>query len=125
MFTDWRNVHALAGWVFNGEEGVEIYLEGAEPGLQAFVQDLKAQSPPAAGIASIDVLRADPQGLTDFTIRESQRRERPTVRISPDLPVCDACLEELFDSANRRYWYPLHQLHELRTALYGCPQSAL
>jgi hydrogenase maturation protein HypF len=96
----------LAGWVLNGEEGVEIYLEGAEPELQAFVQDLKTQPPPAASIAEIEVRRADPLGLNEFTIRASQRRERPTVRISPDLPVCDACLKELFDPADRRYWYP-------------------
>jgi hydrogenase maturation protein HypF len=98
--------NTLAGWVLNGEEGVEIYLEGAEPGLRAFVQDLKLQPPPAASIAEIEVHRADPLGLNDFTIRESEGRERPTVRISPDLPVCDACLKELFDPADRRYWYP-------------------
>jgi hydrogenase maturation protein HypF len=98
--------NTLAGWVLNGEEGVEIYLEGAEPGLLAFVRDLKTQPPAAASIAEIEVQRADPLGLHEFTIRESQRRERPTVRISPDLPVCDACLKELFDPADRRYWYP-------------------
>jgi hydrogenase maturation protein HypF len=98
--------NTLAGWVLNGEEGVEIYLEGAEPGLRAFVQDLKTQPPPAANISEIEVRHVDPQGLNDFTIRESERRERPTVRISPDLPVCDACLKELFDPTDRRYWYP-------------------
>src|SRR5271165_5338034 len=98
--------NTLAGWVLNGEEGVEIYLEGTEPGLQAFVQDLKTDPPPAASIAAIEVHPAAPIGLNEFTIRESQRRERPTVRISPDLPVCDACLKELFDPADRRYWYP-------------------
>ena len=98
--------NTLAGWVLNGEEGVEIYLEGAEPGLQAFVQDLKTQRPPAARVVEIEVRPAAPVGLNEFTIRESQRRERPTVRISPDLPVCDACLKELFDPADRRYWYP-------------------
>src|SRR5277367_1928337 len=98
--------NTLAGWVLNGEEGVEIYLEGAEPGLNAFVQDLKTLSPPAASIAGIEVHPAVPEGLNEFTIRESQRRERPTVRISPDLPVCDACLKELFDPENRRYRYP-------------------
>jgi hydrogenase maturation protein HypF len=98
--------NTLVGWVLNGEEGVEIFLEGGEPGLRAFVQDLKTQPPPAARIAEIEVYPADPIGLHDFTIRESQRRERPTVRISPDLAVCDACLKELFDPADRRYWYP-------------------
>jgi hydrogenase maturation protein HypF len=98
--------NTLAGWVLNGEEGVEIYLEGAEPGLRAFVQDLRTQPPPAANISEIEVCRVRPQGLNDFTIRESERRERPTVRISPDLPVCDACLKELFDPTDRRYRYP-------------------
>jgi hydrogenase maturation protein HypF len=98
--------NTLAGWVLNGEEGVEIYLEGAEPGLQAFVEGLKTQAPPAASIAEIEVHRTAPVGLNDFTIRESQRRERPTVRISPDLPICEDCLAELFDPADRRFWYP-------------------
>jgi hydrogenase maturation protein HypF len=98
--------NTLAGWVLNGDAGVEIYLEGPEKRLRAFVQDLETQAPPAASIAEIEVYPADPVGLNDFTIRESQRRERPTARISPDLAVCDACLKELFDPADRRYWYP-------------------
>ncbi|MGA9039254.1 MAG: carbamoyltransferase HypF [Terriglobales bacterium] len=98
--------NTLNGWVLNAEEGVEIHLEGAETGLQAFVRELKAQPPPAASIAEIDVRPAEPVGLHEFTIRTSQRRERPTVRISPDLPVCDDCLKELFDPADPRYLYP-------------------
>ena len=98
--------NTLAGWVLNGEEGVEIYLEGAEPGLQAFVQDLRTQPPPAASIAEIEIRSAFPVGLNEFTIRDSQHQHRPTVRISPDLPVCDACLKELFDPIDPRYWYP-------------------
>src|SRR5580692_3734689 len=98
--------NTLNGWVLNAEEGVEIHLEGAETGLEAFVRDLKAQPPPAASIAEIDVRWAEPVGLSEFTIRTSQRRERPTVRISPDLPVCDDCIRELFDPADQRYWYP-------------------
>jgi hydrogenase maturation protein HypF len=98
--------NTLHGWVLNAEEGVEIHLEGAETGLEAFVRELKAQPPPAASIAEIDVLPAEPEGLHEFTIRESQRRQRPTVRISPDLPVCNDCLNELFDPANPRHLYP-------------------
>ncbi len=98
--------NTLAGWVLNGEEGVEIFLEGAEKGLLAFIQDLKTQSPPASSITEVEVHRVAPLGLNEFTIRESHGSERPTVRISPDLPVCDACLKELFDPADRRYHYP-------------------
>src|ERR1017187_3346767 len=81
----------LAGWMRNGERGVEIYLEGADLGLQTFVHDLKTQPPPAAEIAEIEVQDVVPVGLHDFTIRESQRLDRPTARISPDLSVCDDC----------------------------------
>ncbi len=98
--------NTLNGWVLNAEEGVEIHLEGAETGLEAFVRDLKSQPPPAACIAEIDVRPAKATGLHEFTIRTSQRRKRPTARVSPDLPVCDECLKELFDPADPRYLYP-------------------
>jgi hydrogenase maturation protein HypF len=98
--------NTLAGWVLNGEQGVEIFVEGPEQGLAAFVRDLKMKPPPAASIAEIEVAPAQPQGFEDFKIRESQRLNQPTVRISPDLPVCDDCLRELFDPADHRFAYP-------------------
>ncbi|MEO7145166.1 MAG: carbamoyltransferase HypF [Bryobacteraceae bacterium] len=96
----------LCGWVRNGENGVEIFLEGSEQSLDAFVRGLKAQPPPAAQIATIDVVPAAPEGITDFTIRDSRRRGQPSVRISPDLAVCGDCLRELFDPHDSRYRYP-------------------
>jgi hydrogenase maturation protein HypF len=98
--------NALAGWVLNGEDGVEIHLEGTEPSLRAFLRDLESQPPRAASITAIEVTPAEPAGIEGFTIRESQRRARPTVRISPDLPVCADCLRELAEPSNRRYQYP-------------------
>lgn len=98
--------NTLNGWVLNAEEGVEIHLEGAETGLEAFVRELKEQPPPAASIAEIDVQPAESEGLHDFKIRGNQHKQHPTVRISPDLPVCNDCLKELFDPADPRYLYP-------------------
>src|SRR5579871_2827935 len=98
--------HRLAGWVLNGEEGVEIYLEGSSEALQQFVRELKTHAPPAASITEIEVRSVAAQGCTQFTIRESQRHDAPTVRISPDLPVCEDCLKELFDAGDRRFGYP-------------------
>ncbi len=81
-------------------------LRAPTTALQSFVERLRTDAPAAAVIAEIEVHEAAPDGFTDFTIRESERRDRPTVRISPDLPVCDACLKELFDPADRRFHYP-------------------
>src|SRR6202050_3764743 len=71
--------NTLNGWVLNAEEGVEIHLEGAETGLEAFVHSLKTQPPPAASIAEIEVEPAQLVGLREFSIRTSQHREHPTV----------------------------------------------
>ena len=98
--------NTLAGWVLNAEQGVEIYLEGSEQQLEAFVHELKLKPPAAASIAEIEVKPTEPVGLKEFTIRESQRTNRPTVRISPDLPVCEQCLAELFQPGDPRYFYP-------------------
>lgn len=98
--------HRLCGWVLNGEEGVEIHAEGAPADLQELVRCLKAETPPAARIAAIEVRPADPLGCNEFVIKESERRARPTVRISSDLPVCEDCLRELADPRDRRHAYP-------------------
>src|SRR6476646_914929 len=84
--------NALAGWVLNGDQGVEIHLEGSQQSLQDFINELKSNPPRAAQIAAIEVAEAQPEGLNNFAIRESVRLDRPTVRISPDLPICAACL---------------------------------
>ena len=98
--------NTLAGWVLNGEQGVEIFLEGADQGLKAFVQALKTEPPPAAQITDIEIRTSNPVGCNEFTIRESRRNEQLSVRISPDLPVCEDCLRELFDPADKRHFYP-------------------
>ncbi|MGH9406955.1 MAG: carbamoyltransferase HypF [Terriglobia bacterium] len=98
--------HQLSGWVRNGECGVEIHLEGPETAFGGFIQDLKTQPPRAARISAVDTRPAEFAGYREFTICESGSRTRPTVRISPDLPICDACLDELADPTNSRYGYP-------------------
>ncbi len=96
----------LSGWVLNGEEGVAIHLEGEEPILQEFLKRLRSEAPPASRIVEIEVASVETVGFQEFVIKESERNRRPTVRISPDLPVCDDCSRELVDPGNRRYHYP-------------------
>lgn len=104
----YRLAHAnrLAGWVLNAEQGVEMHLEGSEDSLQNFIEELRTQPPRAASMVALDVLPAKAAGFTEFTIRASHAEAHPTVRISPDMPVCDDCLAELFDPGDPRYHYP-------------------
>ena len=98
--------HDVRGWVLNGSAGVEAHLEGSPDALKSFLVALERDIPPAAHIESLEVEAVPVEGFPSFTIRQSQRQEKPTVRVSADLPVCDDCLQELFDPHNRRYGYP-------------------
>lgn len=96
----------LTGWVANDSDGVRIHAEGSEESLDAFAGDLIAHAPRAAAIAQIRVTSAEHQAFTTFSIEQSNSGLSPTAGISPDLPVCDDCLAELFDPSNRRNGYP-------------------
>jgi hydrogenase maturation protein HypF len=100
------NSLSLKGWVLNGEEGVEIHAEGEPETLAEFQRLLWAEAPPAAQIVALEAESVEPRGFHDFVIKESERKDRPTVRISPDLPVCQDCLRELEQIGDRRYQYP-------------------
>lgn len=95
----------LNGWVLNGGEGVQIHVEGPEEALGDFRRELTERPPEAARIAALEVVWAQVRGFDGFEIRTSERRDHPTVRISPDLPVCARCLDELADPADRRFGY--------------------
>jgi len=98
--------HDLRGWVLNAEHGAQIHLEGAEEQLQIFLEEMKNHPPPSAVITEIVVESAETTGFADFSIRESTGEQQPTVRISTDLPVCEKCLQELFDPQDQRHHYP-------------------
>jgi hydrogenase maturation protein HypF len=98
--------YGLKGWVRNGQEGVEICVEGREEPLQSFLEQLKTRPPMASRISSLQVETACASGFSEFTIQASGEARRPTVRISPDLPLCEKCLQELFDPLDRRFHYP-------------------
>jgi hydrogenase maturation protein HypF len=96
----------VRGWVLNGGDGVEMHLEGDAVALDALLAALVDETPPAARIAELNVAATPWEEHDAFVIRESAAEAAPTVRISPDLPTCSACLAELADPANRRHGYP-------------------
>lgn len=98
--------HQVGGWVLNHEGGVEIHAEGSPESLAAFLDELQHRPPPAARVAGLESVAVPAEGFDGFSILESQKTALPTVRISPDLPVCQACLRELFDPHDRRLHYP-------------------
>ncbi len=97
--------HRLCGWVLNDAAGVRIHAEGAAAELDAFEAALRASPPPAARIESLEVASAALQRAASFIIQESTRDAPPSVRISPDLCICEDCRRELRDPRDARYQY--------------------
>ena len=98
--------HGIAGWILNDTQGVTIHAEGAPEQVDAFIESVREKAPSAAQIESLEAIDADVVGLSCFQIRSSSDQAVTTAKISPDLPICDACLKELFQSGGRRYLYP-------------------
>lgn len=96
----------LDGSVCNDSRGVTIEVEGAADVLTRFVAAVRSEKPPLSSIQSVDIQALAVQGTAGFTILQSTLDESRRAQISPDTFVCDDCLNELFDSGDRRYRYP-------------------
>jgi hydrogenase maturation protein HypF len=97
---------ALTGWVRNTSGGVDIEVDGTQETLDAFTLALKSELPPLARVDSFDISFGIPGHFTKFEIIHSEAVKGAFQPISPDVCVCDDCLHELFDPADRRYRYP-------------------
>ena len=96
----------LKGDVANTSTGVTIYIEGALSNIESFSQDLAQKNPPLSCITKISVYPEAVKNTKGFTIAKSKNATGKSALISPDVSVCDDCLREFFDPADRRYLYP-------------------
>ncbi len=97
----------LCGTIKNTSSGVELELEGEREALERFVRDLPEHAPKLAVIEEIQTeYSGQLMGFRDFRILGSKTEALRDTLISPDISICDDCLRELLDPADRRYRYP-------------------
>ncbi len=104
----WRIAHknGISGFVRNESWGVNIFVQGQNDDLSNFIACIRNDLPPAARIDSLEIFEVPPDNrIFEFTIEPSERSEIAGL-IPPDLSVCKKCISEMFDSNNRRYYYP-------------------
>ena len=96
----------LRGTIKNTSSGVELELEGERGSLERFAEELPRRAPKLAVIEDLAVEYFDElKGFTDFRILGSKTELLRDTLISPDICICDDCLRELKDPADRRYRY--------------------
>ncbi|MBR1457720.1 MAG: carbamoyltransferase HypF [Oscillospiraceae bacterium] len=99
--------HDLNGYIKNTSSGVELELEGEHAALERFCEALPQRAPKLAVIEEIRTRYTEETvGYRGFTIRQSKTEAFRNTLISPDICICDDCLRELLDPADRRYRYP-------------------
>jgi hydrogenase maturation protein HypF len=98
--------YKLSGFVLNDSEGVLIEAEGSADTLNTFCQAIRAEAPPLARVESIEIVPIQPARSDHFEIQHSVSAAQRATLIAPDSTTCADCLQELFDPADRRYYYP-------------------
>ena len=96
----------VTGTVANLGPYVEIFAQGDEDKVDDFVRLIEEQPPKRAAILKIDNRTLDDAPIYDsFEIIESGKTSGE-IFVSPDIAICDECLEELYSKKNRRYLHP-------------------
>ena len=96
----------VRGWVINGADGVRIHAEGPRDAVESFTSAVRETAPPMARVERCDVAEVDVCGFEAFTIERSLDDPDAMTLVSPDIATCPQCIEELLDTADRRYRYP-------------------
>lgn len=98
----------LKGFVHNNESGVYILLQGDEKQIKSFLKTLQKTPPP---LAKIEELIIEQQPITQefeaFSIVQTEVKNAKTSLVSPDIAVCDKCIEDILNPNNFRYNYAL------------------
>ena len=96
----------LAGWVINSASGLMLEVEGEQVSVIEFARRLDTERPPPAVVLASETTWLESAGFSGFEIRHSDDEGEKSAAVLPDLATCPHCLDELFDSANRRFQYP-------------------
>lgn len=98
----------VTGFVVNDPAGVIIEAQGPESRLDEFAGRLLRERPALAEIGAVVCEALPPSaGEGEFVIRESYWEGDVAADVSVDTAVCQECLAEMLDPADRRYRYPL------------------
>src|SRR5690348_11145079 len=96
----------LTGYVLNSSSGVTIEIEGLEPAVAKFLEEIRISSPPLSEVQELVATDLDPSGSKDFIIERSVAEPGEFVLVSPDIGTCDDCWRDFGDPENRRFGYP-------------------
>ncbi|MCJ7448810.1 MAG: carbamoyltransferase HypF [Bacteroidales bacterium] len=87
--------YGLVGEVDNRTDGVSVIVQGDLKTIDRFSNDILQNAPPASQIKSIEINLTYFTGYDSFKITGSKTINNQITEISPDIAVCEECLNDL------------------------------
>lgn len=92
----------LKGWVENRNDGVIIKISCEKKETYNFIEKIKDQAPLASSIKDISFSEIKFEYFDAFNIKKSESSSFEITEVSPDIAVCDACLEDIKKQKHRK-----------------------
>jgi len=89
------NQFNLMGNVSNGSDGVNLELQGSPKNIELFDEEFLGSFPPLAHIDSFEKHPICIENETTFEIIQTNNSNSKTTLVSPDIKVCNDCLEDI------------------------------
>ena len=91
----------LHGEVINRSDGVVITLDCDKNQAEQFAREIRLMAPRAATIRSVEIISREIGSFNGFSITSSVDVDDAITEVSPDIAVCDDCLEDLVSDDGR------------------------
>lgn len=98
--------HNILGFVSNGNDGVNIIINGNQEQIDDFVRSIKENAPEMSHITELEVNPTADKIFNSFKIVESDSNAIPKLLFAPDFTICEDCLNELYYEKDKRFQYP-------------------
>jgi len=96
----------INGWTKNTNYAVIAHIQGEVSNVETFIKQLSEQKPPASSIEEIIREKSQIENIQGFNIGNSEVISDDVTIVSPDIAVCNECLEDMHFHP-RRISYPL------------------
>jgi hydrogenase maturation protein HypF len=97
------DARGVTGFVYNDSGSVHCEFEGPVVDVEGAVADIKGAPPSMARIDTVRATAVAPTGDGDFRIVASTSTGQSRTLVPPDVAICDDCLREMNDPADRRH----------------------
>lgn len=93
--------HNLSGEVDNRSDGVSVIIQSDLKSADRFRRAILANAPPASQIKAIEIASKQIRDYSKFSIADSKNIDDQITEVSPDIAVCNDCLNDIVNDPYR------------------------